>query len=221
MWSQHTFPVSGAQMSARATLDLHVIMLLGRWGSACSLRPRGGNRRPFSCSYGRVAPDFSLCQSSHTAQAGIWTECSIPSSEWRSSCCRWKYGRASCQPNPSLLPGPVSQEFTQTLVDSSRLVGSRRQGSCSTCSPIGRRWSSSWVAEGGHRTGRFDVRRALGRPRHRLGLAGPDLPLPFARGAGQSECDPYSGRGLAVTPKSLPICRSPTGQTSSPTTSPR
>ena len=37
-WAQHTFRVSGAQMFASASLDLHVIMLLGRWGSAAIVR---------------------------------------------------------------------------------------------------------------------------------------------------------------------------------------
>ncbi|CAE7027728.1 DD3-3 [Symbiodinium sp. CCMP2592] len=37
-WAQHAFRVAGAQLFARADLDLHVIMLLGRWGSAAIYR---------------------------------------------------------------------------------------------------------------------------------------------------------------------------------------
>ena len=33
------------------------------------------------------------------------TECSTPSSEWRSACGHWRYRKATCQRNPSLLPG--------------------------------------------------------------------------------------------------------------------
>ncbi|CAE7632238.1 DD3-3 [Symbiodinium sp. CCMP2592] len=37
-WAQHAFRVAGAQLFARADLDLHVIMLIGRWGSAAICR---------------------------------------------------------------------------------------------------------------------------------------------------------------------------------------
>ena len=37
-WAQHAFRVAGAQLFARADLDLHVIMLIGRWGSSAICR---------------------------------------------------------------------------------------------------------------------------------------------------------------------------------------
>ena len=37
-WSQHVFRVAGAQMFARALLDVPYIQLLGRWGSSAVLR---------------------------------------------------------------------------------------------------------------------------------------------------------------------------------------
>ena len=37
-WAEHSFRVSGAQMSAKAGVEVHVIQLLGRWGSQAVAR---------------------------------------------------------------------------------------------------------------------------------------------------------------------------------------
>ena len=147
-WSQHAFRVAGAQMFARAGLDLHVIMLIGRWGSAaiCRYVQEAALSNPERAA-AAVAKRTSIAQSSQVrsqpsqtkaiellpaaldqvravvadcfrgqgvlvhnvrsklAHKPCATECSTPSGEWNSACGRWRYGKASCQRNPTLLPG--------------------------------------------------------------------------------------------------------------------
>ena len=142
-WAQHAFRVAGAQLFARAELDLHVIMLIGRWGSSaiCRYVQEAALANPTRLAVAnRTAVIPAGAQPSRPAQLSILpaaldqvravvadcfrgqgvivhnvrsklahkpcaTECSTPSGDWLSACGRWKYGKASCQRNPTLLPG--------------------------------------------------------------------------------------------------------------------
>ena len=144
-WAQHAFRVAGAQLFARAELDLHVIMLIGRWGSSAICRyvqeaALANPTRAAQAVASRTAVIPAGAQPSRPAQLAILpaaldqvravvadcfrgqgvivhnvrsklahkpcaTECSTPSGDWLSACGRWKYGKASCQRNPTLLPG--------------------------------------------------------------------------------------------------------------------
>ena len=168
-WTQHTFRVSGAQMFARANLDLHVIMLLGRWGSAAIVRyvqeaaiadptraaaavshrtsmfahARASQAKPTALAIlpsaldqvRAVVADCFRGQGvlvhnvrSRLAHKPCAAQCSTPSSEWLSAFGRWRYGKASCQRNPTLLPGAflTSPQLLRSLTQEPQRLSQRK-----------------------------------------------------------------------------------------------